>query len=73
MLHLLADESRSSQEREALGLAARRFVEEHYGWQQIVPQLEAVYRCRHKASEWGLVIRDRRLGIWGFDGTCSNP
>ena len=33
----------SPQQREGLGRVGRRFVEEHYDWSVIVPQVEAVY------------------------------
>lgn len=46
VLHLLADDGQSCQERSRLGQNARAFVEERYGWEQIIPQLEAVYERR---------------------------
>ncbi len=44
ILRLLQDDDRTLAERRRLGLCARAFVEEHYGWSGIVPRMEAVYR-----------------------------
>lgn len=43
VLRLLEDRRTSGELRRHLGLAARAFVERHYGWERIVPQLEIVY------------------------------
>jgi glycosyltransferase involved in cell wall biosynthesis len=43
VLLLLRDQQDSGQVSAALGIAARRFVERHYGWPQILPRLEQVY------------------------------
>ncbi|MFZ2487542.1 MAG: glycosyltransferase [Anaerolineae bacterium] len=44
--------------RKQMGAAARQFVEQHYGWQAIVPRLEAVYHD---------------LGVNGFSTDDSAP
>ena len=46
VLYLLADDDQVRQERQRLGRNARAFVEARYGWEQIIPQLEAVYERR---------------------------
>ncbi len=44
VLHLLQEDEVTRAKRHELGLSARAFVESHYGWQQIVPRLEALYQ-----------------------------
>ncbi len=43
VLRLLQDDEPTRTRREQMGLTARAFVESRYGWQQIVPKLEALY------------------------------
>jgi sugar transferase (PEP-CTERM/EpsH1 system associated) len=45
VLQLLADRQSGGALAARLGAAARQFVEEHYGWQTIMPQLAAVYEA----------------------------
>lgn len=42
LLRLLADAAGAGSLRRQLGAQGRRFVQEHYGWEQIIPELEAV-------------------------------
>lgn len=42
VLRLLEDARTSGVLRQTLGVQGRRFVEQHYGWEQIIPRLEAV-------------------------------
>ncbi len=44
VLRLVADLRSGGALQQQLGAAARRFVEQHYGWQTIIPQLNAVYQ-----------------------------
>jgi polysaccharide biosynthesis protein PslH len=44
VLRLVADLRSGGALQQQLGTAARRFVEQHYGWQTIIPQLDAVYQ-----------------------------
>lgn len=43
VLRLLGDLRLGGELRRHIGLAARAFVEQHYGWERIVPQLNLVY------------------------------
>ena len=43
-LEILADLAQQGREALALSRAGRRFVEARFAWEQIIPQLEAVYR-----------------------------
>lgn len=45
VVHLLQDQAEGGAQGRQLGHQARRFVEDHYGWAQIVPRLEAVYQA----------------------------
>ena len=44
VLHLLADDEATLAKKQQMGQSARTFVEARYGWQQITPKLEALYR-----------------------------
>ncbi len=44
VLHLLVDDEATLAKKQQMGKSARAFVEARYGWQQIIPKLEALYR-----------------------------
>jgi polysaccharide biosynthesis protein PslH len=51
VLELLQDQRQSGRQTHQLGMAAQKFVAEHYTWEKIVPRLEQVYRqLRHQEA-----------------------
>jgi glycosyltransferase involved in cell wall biosynthesis len=44
VLQLIADASAGAPRGQALGAAARRFVEARYGWESIIPQFDHLYQ-----------------------------
>lgn len=44
VLHLLVDDKATLAKKRQMGKSARAFVEARYGWSQITPKLEALYR-----------------------------
>ena len=45
ILRLVTDLRTGAALQQQLGAQARRFVEQHYGWPTIIPQLDKVYQA----------------------------